>query len=603
MLTQHPPPQSSPTRGERAREPVAFGRAHESAKDAQVLPAQSVPIPEANFHVPPGPAATPSIPAPAQELPIDLPTALQLADSTNPVIAAARSQIAVAQSNLLAARVLMLPSLNAGANYHAHAGNFQRSAGNILRLSDQSFYFGGGARAIAQGTVEIPAVNISASVADALYEPLAARQRVDVSRFDASATANSVLLEVATLYQDLHRAGALLTARRQSESEAGEVVKITAGFARTGQGRQADADRARSQQQLVRASIRRAEEEVAKTSAALCRRLHLDPSTRLFPAGDPLAILSLIDPSADPETLIATAIGQRPEVGGRSAAIAVAETRLRAEKVRPFLPTLWLGFSGGAFGGGSNLTPPNLGNFGGRTDFDVVAYWTLENFGFGNLALQRRRSAEVGAATEERARVIARVREEVASARADALARREQIVLAVEELAASGEGFHQDLERARQVRGLPIEVLNNLDLLIKSREDLIETVTGFNRAQLRLFVALGVAPPLEIRSSGVPTAGETASADRERASSTAPLLLTNARQEAVRAAGEYDRRQAELVNALAADKPLPSREKLVNELKALAEAHRNVIATQLSYDRVLHSVQDTSGAAAPPVAR
>ena len=57
---------------------------------------------------------------------------------------------------------------------------------------------------------------------------------------------------------------------------------------------------------------------------------------------------------------------------------------------------LWLGFSGGAFGGGSNVTPPLVGNFAGRTDFDVRAYWTLQNLGFGNLAIQkarRRRSA------------------------------------------------------------------------------------------------------------------------------------------------------------------------------------------------------------------
>jgi len=57
----------------------------------------------------------------------------------------------------------------------------------------------------------------------------------------------------------------------------------------------------------------------------------------------------------------------------------------------------WLGASGGAFGGGSNVVPPTLGNFGGRADFDVLAYWTLENFSLGNLAIQKRRRAEVGA--------------------------------------------------------------------------------------------------------------------------------------------------------------------------------------------------------------
>jgi len=319
------------------------------------------------------------------------------------VIGAARARIEIGRAELTATRALLLPTLNAGGNYHDHTGVHQRSTGSIINLSDQSLYFGGGAFAVGSFPARIPAVNVSAALTDALYEPLAARQRVDVSRFDASATANSVLVDVATLYQDLHRAGALLTAQRRSEADAAEVVKITTGFARVGQGRQSDADRARTEQQLVRASIRRAEEEVAKTSAALCRRLHLDPSIRLLPAGDPLTVLSLIDPAADQEELIAVAIRQRPEVGSRSAGIAVAQTRLRQEKARPFLPTLWLGASGGAFGGGSNVVPPTLGNFGGRADFDVLAYWTLENFSLGNLAIQKRRRAEVGAAEAERA--------------------------------------------------------------------------------------------------------------------------------------------------------------------------------------------------------
>ncbi len=457
-----------------------------------------------------GANSTPSIPSSGQVLSIDLPAALRLADSANPVIGAARARIEIALADLTAARVLLLPTLNAGGNYHDHTGVYQSSSGRIINVSNQSLYFGGGAEAIGSMPIRIPAVNVSAALTDALYEPLAARQRVDVSRFDASATANSVLVEAATFYQDLHRAGALLTARRRSEADAAEVVKITTGFARVGQGRQSDADRARTEQQLVRASIRRAEEEVAKASAALCRRLHLDPSIRLLPAGDPLTVLSLVDPEADQEELIAVAIRQRPEVGSRSAGIAVAQTRLRQEKARPFLPTLWLGASGGAFGGGSNVVPPTLGNFGGRADFDVLAYWTLENFGLGNLAIQKRRRAEVGAAEAERARTISRVREEIASSQADAMARREQISLAVDELAASGQGFRRDLERARQVNGLPIEVLNNLELLIKSREDLIEAVIGFNRAQLRLFVALGSPPPLEIPSSSVISSAEVA---------------------------------------------------------------------------------------------
>jgi outer membrane protein TolC len=212
----------------------------------------------------------------------------------------------------------------------------------------------------------------------------------------------------------------------------------------------------------------------------------------------------LIEPRADEETLIGIALRQRPEMMSRTATTAAAQAQLREEQARPFLPTIWIGASGGAFGGGSNLAPPTFGSFGGRSDFDALAYWTLENFGLGNLAMQRRRRAEVGATFAEAARTASLVREEVAAARADALAERERVKLAVAELATSERGFRLDLERARQARGLPIEVLNNLDLLIKSREDLVRTVVSFNQAQLRLFVALGTPPPLEIPATGLP---------------------------------------------------------------------------------------------------
>src|SRR5271157_267468 len=92
------------------------------------------------------------------------------------------------------ARVLLLPSLNLGTNYHLHTGNLQRSSGKILNLTEQSLYFGGGAGALAAGTVEIPAVNIVGTLTEAWFEPLAAHQCVIGSSFRALATANEILL-------------------------------------------------------------------------------------------------------------------------------------------------------------------------------------------------------------------------------------------------------------------------------------------------------------------------------------------------------------------------------------------------------------------------
>ncbi len=119
------------------------------------------------------------------------------------------------------------------------------------------------------------------------------------------------------------------------------------------------------------------------------------------------------------------------------------------------MPTLWLGFSGGAFGGGSNLVPPLVGNFAGRTDFDVRVYWTLLNMGAGNLSLIKERRAQIGEMTAEQSRTINLARGQVAPRLADAQAARNQIGVARQELASAELGFKEDLARSRQNLGRP----------------------------------------------------------------------------------------------------------------------------------------------------
>ena len=603
----------------------------------------------------------PAVPPPTSAYPIDLPAALRLAESVNPVIGEARARVGEALGQQTQARALLFPSLNAGTNYFNHTGAWQRSSGQIIRLHDQSLYFGGGAGAIGANTLgtlasgqaslaSVPAVFLLAHLSDAWFAPLAARQRVTATGFDAAATANDVLLGVATDYTELQGAIARLQARGLTEVEAAEVARITAQYARTGEGRQADADRAATDWKLRRSEVRAAEGHVAVDSARLVRRLHLDPSVRVEPQGDALQLYALINPDAPLEDLLRTAIAQRPEIQARSADVGRAEYRLAQERTRPFLPTVALGFSGGAFGGGSNLDPPTMGRFRGRTDFDVVAFWTLRNFGMGDLAAQRRRLAEVGEATSARARALNRVREEVASARADALAKREQIAVALGEVVTAREGFRKDLERIRGAAGPPLEVLDNLRYLARARVALIDAVVGYNQAQFRLFVAMGSPPPLQGPAEPAPSSAATAALaatvtatlapagggvkpaapaaagtqpTREprpapearpsvaeiapRAGSAMPAgpipagmaALAKARQGEIAAMGEYERAQARLMESLGDGKAAPDPNVLRKHLMELAEAHRGEVGARLEYDRALWKLLATLGEARP----
>lgn len=427
----------------------------------------------------------------ATTTPIDLARALELAGVENPTIARAIEAVHAAEAELLDAKSLLLPTLNVGANFALHRGNLLSSGGVVLDVDRESLYAGAGARAIGAGTVTIPGVHLVSHVADAFFEPKAARQQVQGRQFDSEATRNRILLDVAIRYLRLSGATARVQALEQSERDLDEIVRLTANFARTGQGRQGDADRAQTEALLLRAVRQRAEGEVEVAAAALARLLNLDPAQRLRTAEDGAALLKLVDPGQPLEELLALARKNRPEVLARSADVALAETRLHQEKTRPFLPTVSVGFSGGDFGGGSTTTTPRFGRFDGRTDLDVLAFWSLDNLGLGNCSVVQQRRAEVGQALAELGQTINMVNREVSEAFARSQEWSRQLEVAHRRVTRAAEAFRLDLARVRNLQGRPIEVLNSVRLLATAREELIRAVVGADEAQLRLFVALG----------------------------------------------------------------------------------------------------------------
>jgi outer membrane protein TolC len=439
--------------------------------------------------------APPALPPPACAYPIDLETAWALAGVQNPTIAIAREAVRESLALQLQARALLLPTLNAGTNYHSHAGNLQASSGLIRQVDSQDLYVGAGARALAAETVPIPGVRLFAHLGDAIYEPLAARRRVAVRHFEEAAAENAVLLEVAVRYLDLVGAEALLEAIHQSEAELGEVVRLTAAQARAGQGRAGDAGRALSQALLLHTEGQRAEGDVAVASARLAALLSLDPAVRLRTVGGPVPQIRLEGPADRLEPLVQTAVLNRPELRAREAAIAMRQARRRQEQIRPLLPLLSVGYSAGGFGGGSNLVDTRFGHFSARTDFDAFAVWTLQNFGLGNLALQRERAAEVREAFAERLETLDQVRREVADAYALSAARRRQADVAEREMRTARDGYRRDLLRARHLQGHPIELIDSVNLLAAARQERVRAVIGYDQAQFRLFVALGQPLP------------------------------------------------------------------------------------------------------------
>lgn len=439
------------------------------------------------------------LPSVNEEYPIDLVSAVRLAETANPQIGKGRQVIEAAVAEQLRANALLLPHLRVGMNYRYHQGVLQTSFGEIRDVNLQSLYFGGGAKTLAAESVAFPAVQIFTPLADACFEPLVSRQLVGVRASQSQALTNDILRQVALAFLQLERAEARVTSIKVSEGDLHQVVTITAQFAKAGQGRLADANRARTESLLLHAVEQEAEEDVGVSGARLSRLLHLDPSVRLRHPGAMGGMLQLVDPDKGFEPLVHAAMAQRPELAAIGQEIARREIQMRQEKVRPLLPTVWIGFSAGMFGGATNRTDlvpvnNNWNNFHGRTDADARLWWTLENMGAGNIARRNERVAQRELASADYSRMVNQIRREVASSLAGVLAQRQQLAIAEDQLQRAEAGFAEDLLRSRGNLGLPIEVLDNMRRLTQARLNLIEVVISYNMAQVDLYVALGLPP-------------------------------------------------------------------------------------------------------------
>jgi outer membrane protein TolC len=429
---------------------------------------------------------------------LDLGVALKLAGVENPTVNLARERVQEALAQQLAARSLLLPNVSVGGNLRIHRGPLQRSSGQVREVNSQSLYLGAGAVAVGGGPPAVPGVRLFAHLGNAAYEPLAARQRVTARSSNAQAVQNQILLEVAIAYLELIGAEARIDILRKAEAEAAEIARVTAAFAKAGQGAPSDANRAATTADLIRRQLRQVEGSAGVASARLSRLLNLDPSVQLRSPDGPVEPIRLIPEDADTEHLLAEAVQRRPELLAASAAIQEAQTRVRQEQLRPLLPTLSVGYSAGGFGGGSDVVNSRFSSLSGRSDFDVVAVWTGANLGFGNRARVRGADTVVGQAVAAYDATLNRVRSEVVSAQGDAKAAALQITVARAALAAAEEGFALESARIKQGEGRPIEGLDSFRQLVDARLDYLGAVVAFNVAQFRLFVALGSNPACDV---------------------------------------------------------------------------------------------------------
>lgn len=443
-----------------------------------------------------GPAANIQVGAPpsagAMVLPINLPTALRLGNVNALDIAYAARRLQVATAQLEGTRVLWLPNLLAGTDYYRHDGQIQDVMGTVFPTGKQGFMVGGNPSLVF-------------SVSEAIFSPLAARQVVASRQQNIRAANNDVMRDVADAYFTVQQARGelvgVIDAVSHDEELLRRVEKLSPGLVPPLEITRTKADLARRRQLRYIAENRWRE-----SSAALMRVLNLEPLVLAEPLEPPDLRISLFDANRSIDEFMGMAIASRPELASQRALVQASFERVRLERVRPIVPSVMVrGFStpvagslgAGYFGGGINSS---MGNFDGRFDMDVQAIWQLQNLGFGTQAVIREREAENRAAAVELGRVRNAVAEDVVQSYAllqTSAARMQQTEV---ELRESRESLDQNLAGLMQTRRAgeinilvvrPQEVVAAVAAMSQAYADYFAAVSDYNRAQFRLYRAVG----------------------------------------------------------------------------------------------------------------
>ena len=358
----------------------------------------------------------------------------------------------------------------------------------MIETSRGSIYTGLGAQAVGAGSPAVPGLVMNFHMRDAIFQPRIARPAVASRQHASQATLNDLLLETSLAYTQLLESLQLQAVVHDTLDNAQQLAQLTSEFARTGQGLQSDADRARTELSLREIEFRRAAEDAQVASIRLARLLSLDPAEPLAPLEPALEPIELVAPDMDPSGLISVGLSNRPELAESQCLVAEAVERWRRERMAPLVPSVVLGMSYGGNGGGLGS---DIRDFGDRMDFDAVAYWEVRNLGLGEHAARDQAGSRVDQARWQQVQVLDQVASEVAEAHAQVAARREQIDLAESAIETAADSLNRNAERIREGQGLPIETLQAIQALDQARCAYVRAVGDYNRAQFRLHRALG----------------------------------------------------------------------------------------------------------------
>ncbi|HWX19438.1 MAG TPA: TolC family protein [Candidatus Binatia bacterium] len=406
---------------------------------------------------------------------LDLATVLRLANARNLDIQIARERLSEARAVHQGALAQFFPWLAPGVSYRRHDDLIQDTSGNLFDVHKQSY---------------APGATLAAQldVGDAIYKSLTSRQQVNVALHATEAQRQTSAFTAARDYFDLLFAQVAVTVAREavaiSTNYEGQLVEaVRAGVAFKG-----DELRVRVERENNELTLRRVLEQQRVAAAQLAQTLHLAPAIELQAHDRELVPLQLLGTNTALSTLVAQALGSRPEARQAQAAIAAARETSKGASYGPLIPSAGAQFFAGGLGGSSDAGPSRFSN---QEELFAGLSWKIGPGGLFDFTRTRAAEAQLKTAELSADKTKDEIARQVVEAATRVQSLTDQIEMARSALEAAQEGLRLAQLRREFAVGVVLENIQAERDLTRARLDYLQAIAELNKAQYTMLRALG----------------------------------------------------------------------------------------------------------------
>ena len=412
---------------------------------------------------------------------LQLDQVLDLAEEQGLDMALARTRLGVSAAEAQMARAAWIPELSFSADTWHNDGEVQETEGEFLPVDKRNAREGVG-------------LSLELNLADALFAPRAANERLTAQRSLTDAARQSTRQRAAILFLNLLESQFEVQIALEARTHAQELERVERARFEGGAGLEVNYQRAVAHTAQVGALVVEADRRRSVAASRLALHLDLDPG-RDWQAQAPLSLeqwaggddlMAELDSNGEGSvegelSLAERAHLQRPELAAAQARVRAARLEARGESRRWLLPTFQASLFDGEFG-------PERGE---GSDSMVHAVGLSWNLALGMAGQAKRARAYEAQAVLELAQLRRLIEAQVTEARAGLEAAVSRHDLAQARLAAADAGARLAEERHAAGAGLMLEALAAQSDLVGARMAVARARVDRLRATWILARALG----------------------------------------------------------------------------------------------------------------